>query len=69
MSGLGTGRRGGGGDGLVSRMFREHRAGVVGAGILVAVALVALVAPLLISPDALDVTRVTAAPWQSPSGE
>ncbi|MEV6235925.1 ABC transporter permease [Lentzea sp. NPDC051838] len=65
MSGTLTGRRGNGG---VSG-FLAHRAGVAGAGILVAAAVVAVVAPLLIPADALDVTRVTAAPWQSPSAE
>lgn len=49
--------------------FLTHRAGVAGAVILVVAALVALVAPLVIGADALDVTRVTATPWQAPGFE
>jgi peptide/nickel transport system permease protein len=49
--------------------FRTHKAGVFGAVVLAAAALVALLAPLLIPAEALDVTRVTAAPWQGPGGE
>jgi peptide/nickel transport system permease protein len=47
--------------------FLAHRAGVAGAVVLVVAAVAAVVAPLLIPADALDVTRVTAAPWQAPS--
>jgi peptide/nickel transport system permease protein len=49
--------------------FLAHRAGLAGAAVLVVAALVALIAPVLISADALDVTRVTAAPWQAPGVE
>jgi peptide/nickel transport system permease protein len=42
------------------------RTGWAGAAVLVAAALAAVAGPLLISADALDVTRVTAAPWQPP---
>jgi peptide/nickel transport system permease protein len=49
--------------------FLAHRAGVAGTAILVVAALVAVIAPLLIPADALDVTRVTAAPWQAPGVE
>lgn len=51
------------------RRMSEHRAGLAGAAVLVVAVLVAVLAPLLISADALDVTRVTASPWQTPSGE
>ncbi|MET9225979.1 ABC transporter permease [Lentzea sp. NPDC003310] len=44
-------------------------AGVAGAAVLVVAALVALIAPLLIPAEALDVTRVTAAAWQPPGAE
>ncbi|WP_434444631.1 ABC transporter permease [Lentzea sp. E54] len=47
-------------------MSRFGRPGIAGAVVLVVAALVAVVAPLLIPADALDVTRVTAAPWQAP---
>ncbi|WP_439658058.1 ABC transporter permease [Lentzea sp. HUAS TT2] len=46
--------------------FLAQRAGLAGAAVLAAAALIALVAPLLIPDDALDVTRVTDAAWQSP---
>ena len=65
-SGLFT-RRAGRGGGIGT--FLGHRAGVAGAAILVVAALVAVIAPLLIPADALDVTRVTAAAWQSPGAQ
>lgn len=43
-----------------------NRAGKAGAAVLAVAALVAVLAPLLIPADALDVTRVTGAPWQPP---
>ncbi|MFD9697841.1 ABC transporter permease [Lentzea sp. NPDC059081] len=43
-----------------------HRAGVAGAVVLAVAAVTALVAPLLIPADALDVTRVSDAAWQPP---
>ncbi|MFD4636732.1 ABC transporter permease [Lentzea sp. NPDC058436] len=50
-------------------VFLAHKGGVAGAVALVAAALVALVAPLLIPANALDVTRVTARAWQPPGAE
>ncbi|MEU3645025.1 ABC transporter permease [Lentzea sp. NPDC034063] len=52
----------------MSRMdgFLAQRAGVAGAAVLSVAALVALLAPLLIPADALDVTRVTDGAWQPP---
>ncbi|MCR3754266.1 ABC transporter permease [Lentzea californiensis] len=47
-------------------MNRMGRTGLAGAGVLAVAALVALVAPLLIDADSLDVTRVTAQAWQPP---
>ncbi|SER04207.1 peptide/nickel transport system permease protein [Lentzea xinjiangensis] len=48
------------------RRFLAHRTGTAGAVVLAVAALVALVAPLLIPAEALDVTRVTAPAWQPP---
>ncbi|MCP2244460.1 ABC transporter permease [Lentzea aerocolonigenes] len=53
-------------DGFNAARLLEHKAGVAGAAILAVAALVAVVAPLLIPADALDVTRVTDPPWQAP---
>ncbi|WP_329791772.1 ABC transporter permease [Lentzea sp. DG1S-22] len=50
----------------MSAKFLTHRTGVAGAAVLAVAAVVAVVAPLLIDPGSLDVTRVTAAPWQAP---
>ncbi|MFD5826882.1 ABC transporter permease [Lentzea sp. NPDC060358] len=47
-------------------VFARHRAGVAGAAVLAVAVLVALVAPLVVPADALDVTRVTGAPWRPP---
>ena len=46
--------------------FLAHRAGVAGAVVLAVAALVAVIAPLFIPAEALDVTRVSDAPWQAP---
>jgi len=46
--------------------FLAQRAGVAGAVVLAVAALIALLAPLLISADALDVTRVTDGAWRPP---
>ncbi|GLY50114.1 ABC transporter permease [Lentzea sp. NBRC 102530] len=47
----------------------SHRAGVAGAAVLVAAGVLAALAPLFISDETLDVTRVTAAAWQGPGAD
>lgn len=51
------------------REFARHRGGLVGLGLLAAVALLALLAPVLGDPTALDVTRATGPRLAPPSGE
>ena len=50
-------------------MFREHRSGVVGLGILVLFILVAIFAPLLAHPDTIEVTKATGGVLEPPSRE
>ncbi|WP_285639867.1 ABC transporter permease [Lentzea sp. NBRC 102530] len=52
----------------VARLL-SHRAGVAGAAVLVAAGVLAALAPLFISDETLDVTRVTAAAWQGPGAD
>lgn len=49
------------------REFKADRGGLVGLVVLGAVMLLALLAPFVTDESGLDVTRVTAAPWQPPS--
>lgn len=51
------------------REFRRHRSGVVGLGILVVFATMAVVAPLLADESGLLVTQATGAVLAPPSGE
>jgi peptide/nickel transport system permease protein len=51
------------------RLFRGNRAGMAGLVILVAFILVALLAPLLASPDGLEVTKATGGVLEPPSRE
>lgn len=51
-----------------SRQYFTMPTGVVGALILLLVIGIALFAPLIVSPDDLDVTRVTGPPMSPPSG-
>lgn len=51
------------------RMFRAHRSGMVGLGILVLFALVALGAPLLADEAGLKVTQATGGVLDAPSAE
>lgn len=51
------------------REFRRHRSGVVGLGILVVFATMAVVAPLLADESGLLVTQATGAVLDPPSGE
>ena len=50
-------------------MFRQHRSGVVGLGILVVFVLVAIFAPLLAHPDTIEVTKATGGVLEPPSSE
>ncbi len=54
--------------GAAVRTYARERTGVVGLVILVLIVLAALLAPLLISPDALDVTRATGQRLAPPDG-
>lgn len=47
--------------------FCRNRAGVVGLIILLVVIVVALLAPILVPKETLNVTRVTSSPYESPS--
>ena len=51
------------------RQFAASRSGLVGLAGLLAVVVLALVVPLLISPDSLSVTRATGEVLDAPSGE
>ncbi|MEV8321161.1 ABC transporter permease [Streptomyces sp. NPDC059900] len=51
------------------REFRTHRAGLVGLGALVVIALIAVFAPVLVGSDAQSVTDAPGEPMESPSGE
>ena len=48
--------------------FRHNRAGLFGLVLLAVVIALALLAPLLVPADRLDVTKLTAAPNEAPSG-
>lgn len=50
------------------RGFRAQRAGLAGLGVLGAFVLLALLAPVLFSPDELKVTEATGGIFESPSG-
>ena len=51
------------------KLFRSHRAGLVGLLILVAFVVIALAAPLLADGEGLRVTKATGGVLESPSGE
>jgi len=51
------------------RAFSANRAGLVGLVALGVIVLLAVLAPLVTDESGLDVTRVTAARWQSPNAE
>jgi len=51
------------------KLFRGHRAGLVGLAILAAFVLIALGAPLLADGEGLKVTKATGGVLESPSGE
>jgi peptide/nickel transport system permease protein len=51
------------------REFASHRAGLVGLSMLGAAVVLALLAPLLVDPAQLSVTRATGGVLQPPSGE
>ncbi|AWB90907.1 ABC transporter permease [Aeromicrobium chenweiae] len=52
----------------VLREIAGHRSAVIGAAILLVIIVLALLAPLIMPMDRLDVTRVTARSNESPSG-
>ncbi|MEU1281954.1 ABC transporter permease [Streptomyces sp. NPDC005805] len=49
--------------------YRSHRAGLFGLGVLAAIALTALAAPLLVGSDVQSVTNAPGTALESPSGE
>ncbi|MFT4011073.1 MAG: ABC transporter permease [Nocardioidaceae bacterium] len=49
------------------REFCRHRSGLIGLGVLVFFVAVALLAPVISSPDAIDVTKATGGVLESPS--
>jgi peptide/nickel transport system permease protein len=51
------------------RLFRAYRSGMVGLGILLLFILVAVFAPLLASPDSIEVTKATGGVLEAPSRE
>jgi peptide/nickel transport system permease protein len=51
------------------RLFRSHRSGLFGLGLLLFFVALAVFAPLLVDPDGLDITKATAAPLEPPSRE
>jgi peptide/nickel transport system permease protein len=51
------------------RQFRAHRAGLVGLAVLSVFVLAALLAPVLIDPAGLEVTKATGGVLEPPSGE
>ena len=51
------------------KLFRGHRAGLIGLGILGVFVVVALAAPLLADPEGLKVTKATGGVLESPSRE
>ena len=51
------------------RLFRAYRSGVAGLVVLGAFVLLALFAPLLASPETIEVTKATGGVLESPSGE
>lgn len=55
--------------GAAWRLFAANRAGLVGLGVLGAVVVLALLAPLLVDPAQLSVTRATGGVLQPPSRE
>src|SRR5262249_36225670 len=51
------------------RLFRSHRSGMFGLGLLVFFIAVAVFAPVLADPDGLDITKATGPVLQPPSSE
>ncbi len=51
------------------RLFRSHRAGLVGLGVLLLFVFIALVAPLIAPRETIEVTQATGDVLESPSGE
>jgi peptide/nickel transport system permease protein len=51
------------------QLFRAYRSGMVGLAILVLFILVAVLAPLLASPDSIEVTKATGGVLEAPSRE
>jgi len=51
------------------REFRTHRSGLLGLGVLVFFILVALLAPVLASPEGLEATKATGGVLEPPSSE
>jgi peptide/nickel transport system permease protein len=51
------------------RLFRSHRSGMFGLGLLMVFIGMAVFAPLLVDPDGLDLTKATGGVLQPPSGE
>jgi hypothetical protein len=50
------------------RLFRAYRSGVAGLVVLAAFVLLALLAPLLASPESIEVTKATGGVLEPPSG-
>jgi len=50
-------------------LFRSHKSGLLGLGILLVFVVIALAAPLLADADSIKVTRATGGILESPSGE
>ncbi len=50
------------------RLFRGHRSGLAGLGVLVVFLLLALLAPLLAAPESIEVTKATGGILEPPSG-
>ncbi|MCI1832983.1 MAG: ABC transporter permease [Bifidobacterium sp.] len=51
------------------REFASNRSGMIGLIILIAVIIVAILAPVLVPPETLDVTKVTAKSFSSPTSQ
>jgi peptide/nickel transport system permease protein len=51
------------------RLFRSHRSGMVGLAVLLLFIIVAIFAPVLASPDSIEVTKATGGVLEAPSGE
>ncbi len=51
------------------RLFRSHRSGMVGLAVLLLFVLVAVFAPLLASPESIEVTKATGGVLEPPSSE